>query len=107
MEIAMKTTLFALLFLCATTAFGQAGGSVISNEPQPLQIQSHQQHASPSFLQCEQTLLIASGSTYGRGERPLWEFAGKAIAEISLGDAARLLRNEHALAKKAVKVLNK
>ncbi len=103
----MKTTLFALLFLCATAAFGQAGASVISCEPQPLQLPSHQQHASQSFMQSEQTLLIASGNTSGRGERPLWEAAGKAPAEIPLGDTARLLRNEHAVARKAVKVLNK
>ena len=103
----MKLTLFALLILCATAAFGQAGASVISSESQPFQIPSHQQHASPSFMKSEQTLLIASGSVYEHGERPLWEAAGKAPAEVPLGDIARLFRNEHALAKKAVKVLNK
>ena len=103
----MKTTLFALLILSATAAFGQAGASAISSEPQPFQIPSHQQHASPGFMQSEQTLLIASESVYARGERPLWEVAGRAPAEVPLGDSARLFRSEHALAKKAVKVLNK
>jgi len=103
----VKTTLFALLFLCVTAAFGQTCASIISSEPHPFQIPSHPQHASPSFMQSEQTLLVPSGSTYERGELPLWEAAGKAPAEVPLGDRARLFRKEHAVVKKAVKVLNK
>lgn len=104
----MKTTLFAMLFLCATAAFGQAAGVGISNEPQPISIPSHQQHASQQAMQSEQSLLITSyGETSARGERPLWEAGAKPPAEVPLGDIARLLRNQHAVVKKAVKTLEK
>jgi len=100
----MKATLFALFFLCATAALGQSASS-LSNEPQAIQISSHPLHASQRSMQREQTLFITSNSVYGRGERPLWEFAAKAPAEIPLGDVARLLRNQHAIARKATKVV--
>jgi hypothetical protein len=104
----MKATLVALLFLCATAAFGQAAGVSISSEPQPIQMCGHQQHASQRFMQAEQSLLITSDSNAsGRGERPLWEAGAKPAAEIPLGDMARLLRNDHITAKKAVKSLEK
>jgi hypothetical protein len=104
LEIAMKTTLFALFFLCATAALGQSATS-LSNEPQVIQIPSHDLHASQRPMQLEQTLLITSNSVYGRGERPLWEFAAQAPAAIPLGDVARLLRNQHAIARRATKVV--
>lgn len=104
----MKTTLFALLFLCATAAFGQSVGLAVSAEPQPIQMNSHLQHASQHALQSEQSLLISSGgNTSARGERPLWEAGAKPAAEVPLGDVARLLRSEHATAKKAAKVFEK
>ena len=104
----MKTTLFALLFLCATAAFGQSVGAAISNEPQPIQMPSHEQHASQHSIQSEMSLLITSDSnSSARGERPLWEAGAKPPAEIPLGDVARLLRNQHTAAKKAVKALEK
>jgi len=104
----MKTTLFALLLLCATAAFGQAASLGISNEPQPISIPSHQQHASQHAIASDQSLLITSNSdTSARGERPLWEAGAKPPAEVPLGDVARLLRNEHTSAKRAVKSLEK
>jgi hypothetical protein len=48
----------------------------------------------------EQNLLITSAYTYARGVRPLWEFA-PASMEVPLGDMARLLKKEHASAKKS------
>lgn len=104
----MKTTLFAMLVLCATASFGQAAGVAFSSEPQPISIPSHQQHASQRAVQADQSLLITSNSnTSARGERPLWEAGAKPPAEIPLGDVARLLRDQHATAKKAVKSLEK
>ena len=100
----MKTTLFALFVLYATAALGQAA-NYLSNEPQPIQMPHHTLRASQHPMQQEQTLLITSNNAYGRGERPLWEFAAKAPAEIPLGDVARLLRNQHASARKATKVV--
>ena len=104
LEIAMKTTLFALFFLCATAALGQSAAS-LSNEPQVIQIPSHNLHASQIPMQQERTLLITSSTVYARGERPLWEFASPAPVETPLGDLARLLRNQHAIARKATKVV--
>jgi len=100
----MKTTLFALFFLCATAALGQSAGS-LSNEPQIVQFASHNLRASEIPMQQERTLLITSSTVYARGERPLWEFASPAPAETPLGDVARLLRNQHAIARKATKVV--
>ena len=100
----MKTTLFALFLLCTTAALGQAA-SYLSNEPQPIQMSSHKQHASQHPMEQEQTLLITSTNVYGHGERPIWEFAAKAPAEIPLGDVARTLRSQHSVAKKATKVV--
>jgi hypothetical protein len=108
LEIVMKTTLFASLLLCGTAAFGQAAGNAFSSEPQPIQMQSHQQHASQQFMQADQSLLFTSnGNSSDRGERPLWEVGAKPPAEIPLGDVARSLRNQHANARKAIKVLEK
>jgi hypothetical protein len=43
-----------------------------------------------------------------QGKRPLWEFELPSKPQpIPLGDLARLYRQEHAQAKKAVKVLEK
>jgi hypothetical protein len=105
----MKTTLFAMLFLCSAAAFGQAAGVSISSVPQPVQIPSHPLHASQHFMQKEESLLITSSDPYmdSRGERPLWEAGSKPPAEIPLGDVARLMRTQRATAKKAVKVLEK
>jgi len=103
----MKTTLFALFFLCAAAAVGQSGVSSLSNEPQVFQIPSHPLRASQRAMQQEQTLLITSTYAYGRGDRPLWEFpatASTAPSEIPLGDVARLLRNQRAFARKATRV---
>ena len=104
----MKTTLFALLFLGATAAFGQTAGSAIPMEPQPIQIPSHPERASQHAMQAEESLLIsANGDFSARGERPLWEAGAKPPAEVPLGDVARLLRSQHATAKKARKTLEK
>jgi hypothetical protein len=106
----MKTTLFALFFLCATAALGQSVGgvgAVLNSEVQVIQLPSHALHASQTPLLREQNLLIISSNAEGHGERPLWEVGAKPPVETPLGDVARLLRNQHATARKAVKVLEK
>jgi hypothetical protein len=103
----MKTTLFALLFLCSSAALGQAAGSTFTSEPQPIEFQSHQQYTTQQFMPTGQSLLIDSSNSSARGERPLWEVGAKPPAEVPLGDVARLLRTQHAAAKKAVKSLDK
>jgi hypothetical protein len=96
----MKTILFALCFLCATAAaVGQAAGS-LSNVAQPTQIPSHPEHAMQHSMGQEQNLLEHSDYSYAQGERPLWEF-GPVSRPVPLGDTARMLRKEHATAKKS------
>jgi len=103
----MKTTLFLLCFLGATAALGQQSSAVaaLNNEAQPLQMISHPARASQHAMAAEQSLLDSSSYVYAQGERPLWELAAVKVA-IPLGDVARLLRQEHATAKKADFVRN-
>ncbi|MGA9041529.1 MAG: hypothetical protein WB421_13415 [Terriglobales bacterium] len=96
----MKISVLALCFLCATAAFGQAFGSALNANPSPLEFQSHESMASQHSMGREQNILDNSGYTWAQGERPLWE-----VAPVShptpLGDSARMLKKEHATAKKA------
>ncbi len=103
----MKTTIFALCFLCASAAaFGQTA-SVQSNNPQPIYMPDDRpQHAAQHALAQESSLLGASDYGYARGERPMSEFVTPA-RETPLGDIARAYRKEHIGVPKAVKVLEK
>jgi hypothetical protein len=107
MEIkAMKTGLFVLCILGATTAFGQSfGGAALSSEVQVFQMPSHTQHASQQPMGQEQSLLGQSGYFLVQGERPLWEVQPLAPT-VPLGDIARAFRKEHETAKKADFVRN-
>jgi hypothetical protein len=98
----MKTTLVVLLFLFATTAFGQnvTGGTALSAQPIITEFSSHPEHAAPHPMGQEQNLREASGYAYAQGERPLWDIV-PASHTIPLGDAARLLRKQQAKTKKA------
>ncbi|HUM06284.1 MAG TPA: hypothetical protein VLT90_12540 [Terriglobales bacterium] len=100
----MKTTLLALFLLTASAAFGQAiGASVINSEPNIFHIPSHELRATQSQLANEQSILFTAVNPSAQGERPLWEVV-KPAPQPSLGEVARALRQEHATAKKAVKV---
>ncbi len=66
---------------------------------------SHAGHASQQSMGQEQNLFTTSGNVQAHGVRPLWEVA-KPSYTMPLGDAARLLRKEHATAKKADIVWN-
>jgi hypothetical protein len=103
----MKTTLFALCFLCATVALGQsAGGSVGSaSMSSSLQMTSHPQHAAQAPMALEESLFDHSGYFIVEGERPLWEVQPLS-PKVPLGDIARALRKEHEAAKKADFVRN-
>lgn len=99
----MKTTLFVLFLFCATAAFSQAFGpvgAVMSNQPVVFEIAGHPEHASPQSLAAPQYLNESTGSTFAQGVQPLWEFP-VLQEEVSLGEAARVLRQQHAMAKKA------
>jgi hypothetical protein len=103
----MKTTLFALCFLCATAALGQsAGGSVGSaSMSSTIQMTSHPQRAAQTPMALEQSLLDHSSYFFVEGERPLWEVQPLS-PKVPLGDIARALRKEHEAAKKADFVRN-
>jgi hypothetical protein len=102
----MKTAVFVLCFFCTTVALGQSGGSaggavMVST----FQVPDHPEHASQRAMAQEQTILEHSDFYYAQGERPLWEF--KSLAhQVPLGDIARMMRQEHATAKKADIVVN-
>ncbi len=94
----MKTSLFLLLFLCATVALGQSIGGPVT---QGLQFASHADHASAHEMAASQDLWgSASGVHIEHGELPLWEVAPK-IHETPLGDVARAQKKEHEAVKKA------
>ncbi len=94
----MKTTLFALCFLCATAALGQSGGAPLNSS---VQFSSHSDHAGPAAMAQEQNLWGGSGSVVSaQGERPVGEVVPEKY-EMPLGDAARIQRKEHATVKKA------
>jgi hypothetical protein len=102
----MKTTIFALCFLCATAAaFGQTA-SVLSNNPQPMQMPDHPQQASQHAMAQESSLLGASAYSYAQGEQPVVDF-GTLPRETPLGDIARAYRKEHTTVAKAVKVFER
>jgi len=107
----MKTTLFVLFIsciaLCTTTALGQTGVAVLSNQPQIIEPASHPQHAETHALGTEQSLVGGGAYTYAQGERPLWEFGSPNPEPTPLGDVARAFRKEKLTAKKAQKVLEK
>lgn len=101
----MKTLVFAVCFLFATTAFGQAGAAGISARQQPLTFDYNVQHAARQPMAEPQNLTDSSASTYtyGQGERPLWEVA-EVKHEVPLGDSARALRKEHEVVKRSARV---
>jgi hypothetical protein len=95
----MKTLLLGFCIFGATAAFAQ-GAAAISNEPVPIRVNSHEKHATQMALESEKSLLISSRPVSARGERPLWELMPPP-EEVSLGQAARLLRKQHADDKKS------
>jgi len=104
----MKIAAFVLCFLCTTVALGQSigggsvGGAVLSST---VEMVSHPEHASQQAMAQEQSLLEHSNYFYAQGERPLWEVQPLAH-HVPLGDIARMLKQEHATAKKADIVVN-
>jgi len=94
--------LFAVCILGSVGAAGQTvGGYWLNGQPQMLVMPEHTQHASQTPLAQEQDLRERSTYSYAQGERPVWEFMPEA-AFVPLGDLARILRDQHATAKKAV-----
>jgi hypothetical protein len=97
----MKPALFVLCLLSTSAAFAQyvGGASYISNEPQIYQFASHPAHASYAPMSQEQNVLAATTYSTAQGERPASDFPH--AESVSLGAAARELRQQHAQLKKS------
>jgi hypothetical protein len=97
----MKRALFVLCLLCTTAAFAQytVGASHISSEPQIYEFASHPAHASYAPMSQEQNVLAATSYSSAQGERPASDFPH--AESVSLGAAARELRQQHARLKKS------
>lgn len=101
----MRNLLFlsVMFVLCAGFASGQSGlsGGAMNAQPQMFTMPDHPQHAFPAGLAQEQDLREHSESIWAHGERPLWEVM-PAPKFVSLGEIARVYREEHATAAKAI-----
>jgi hypothetical protein len=96
----MKKILFVLCLLSTAAAFAQLGGaSYISSQPQVYQFPSHPAHASYAPMSQEQNVLAATSYSTAQGERPASDFPQP--ESVSLGSAARELRQQHAQVKKS------
>jgi hypothetical protein len=101
----MKTLLsvFVMCVLGCVGAMGQVGMSAANGPAQMLVLPDYPLHASQTGMAQANDLLEHSGSTSAHGERPLWEFMPEPQV-TPLGDSARVIRSEHAKARKAVVV---
>jgi hypothetical protein len=100
----MKKLFFLSLVcgFCATGAMAQIGGAVTSAPTtSPFVISGHLQRASQTPLASNQNLIGHFSTVSAKGERPLWEVMPASTPEVPLGDLARIVRKEHATAKKA------
>ena len=97
----MKRALFVLCLLSTSAAFAQylGGLSSISNEAHSYQFTSHPAHASYAPMSQEQNVLAATSYSSAQGERPASDFPQP--DSVSLGLAARELRQQHAQLKKS------
>ena len=64
----MKTTLFVLFIFCSAAAFGQLA-PVLPNQPAPVVLAEHPQHASPHDMAPEQPLVGGMTNTYTYARR--------------------------------------
>jgi hypothetical protein len=96
---------FFLFLACIFPAVGAVGqtmsGYLLNAQPQIFVMPDHPQHASQTGLAQEQDLREQSAITYAHGERPTWELMPPPPF-VPIADLARILRDEHARAKKAV-----
>jgi len=97
----MKPALFVLCLLSTSAAFAQylGGLSSISNEPHSYQFSSHPAHAAYASMSQEQSVLAATTYSSAQGERPASDFPH--AEDVSLGAAARELKQQHAQLKKS------
>ena len=102
----MKTTILLVCLLCTVAAFGQSYSIGVAPTQSTYNPPEHATRAVYQPMSSEQNLLGVSASISAHGEMPLWE-APFDSHEVPLGDVARVLKKEHATAKKARLALEK
>lgn len=97
----MKKILFVLCLALTTAAVAQnnLGANTLNSQVQSYNFPSHPQHAAYAPMSQEQNIRASAGYSSAQGERPASDFAQP--ESVSLGIAARELREQHASAKKA------
>jgi hypothetical protein len=100
--------ILAMCIFCAVGAFGQVNATAMSAPVEGFQMADHSEVAARQPLGREMDLLEGSQTTFSQGEIPLWEAMEMMPPRpvTPLGDLARAIRKEHALAPKAVIVWN-
>jgi len=98
-------TLLSVFVVCVlgSVAVGQVARSAVNAQTQMLVLPDYSQHASQTGMAPSHDLMERSASWSAHGERPLWEFMPEPQV-TPLGDSARVIRKEHAAAKRAVVV---
>jgi hypothetical protein len=97
----MKKILFVLCLTLTTVAVAQnsVGGYSLNSQVQSYNFSSHPQRAAYASMSQEQNILASSGYSSAQGERPASDFPQP--EEVSLGAAARELKEQHAAVKKS------
>jgi hypothetical protein len=97
----MKKILFVLCLTMATVAVAQnnLGGTSLNSQVQSYSFSSHPQHAAYAPMSQEQNIIASTSYSSASGERPASDFPQPEA--VSLGAAARELKEQHMAAKKA------
>lgn len=99
----MKKILFVLCLTLATinvaVAQNNVAGNSLNSQVQSYSFSSHPQHAAYSAMSQEQNILASTSYSSAQGERPASDFPQPEA--VSLGAAARELREQHASVKKS------
>jgi hypothetical protein len=97
----MKKILFVLCLALTTAAVAQnsINGNTLNSQVQSYNFSSHPEHAAYAPMSQERNILTSSSYSSAQGERPASDFPQP--ESVSLGAAARELREQHASAKKS------
>jgi hypothetical protein len=97
----MKKILFVLCLALTTAAVAQnnLGANTVNPQVQSYNFSSHPQHAAYAAMSQEQSILASTSYSSAQGERPASDFPQP--EDVSLGIAARELRDQHVAVKKS------
>jgi hypothetical protein len=97
----MKTAFLVLSLLGTTLAFGQQPAGPVGGRSHSYQAPSHPAHATAQALATERYLLGTTNYYSVRGHMRTWDLPQAPTPTRSLGESARILREEHAKLTKA------